>query len=266
VNARETPWPVVAGSVYVWRAFRAPSLSYDGFASFLGSVFLPACVQLQPPIGLRAFLPTMVPQASKPPAVPDQTALMFWRTPAAHDEAKVSLAERIYSNLHGGAFDMARSSLPEVPSALDPATTALKSEQPYYLIDRPADWMLGSVHHFVGARRPDLGAPEFLTQAASAAKALQQNVPAGVDAALVCCGNDYLVAWSHGAKDSLNVERSLKGFASLTQPVLSTDAHPLDVTAQLWDDWPGFNLTVAPTLNLRFARPDDAKPRTRANV
>lgn len=265
MSSSNESYPVVASSVYVWRAFKPSSLKYEDFAAFLGTVFLPACVQLQPPIGLRAFLPAMVPQTNKPPAVPDQTALMFWRTPTAHDEAKVTLAERIYSNLHGGAFDMARSSLPEVPAKFDPATPALEPEQPYYLIDRLADWMLGSVHHLVGARRLDLTVPDFFAQAASAAKALQQATPAGVDAALVCCGDDYLVAWSHGTGDSLNLQQSLRGFANLTQPILSADAHPLQVAAQLWDDWSGFDLTVAPCLNMQFARHDDAKPRPRVN-
>ena len=260
--------PVAPNAVYVWRGFMSAALNYDQFAAFLGTVFVPACVQLQPPIGLRAYLPTMVPQANKPAAVPDQTALMFWRTPAAHDEAKVALAERIYSNLHGDVYDMNRSSKPqqEVPKAIDATSGALEPEQPYYLLDGDADWMQGLVHHLVGARRPDLSASDFLTGAASWAKALRQQPPSCADAALVCCGNDYAVAWIHGTADSAALQPSLEALAKLTQPILSVDSHAVSMDAGLWDDWPGLDLSSAACLNIQFPRPHDAKPKKRVSA
>jgi hypothetical protein len=256
-------YPVAPNSVYVWRGFKPAALSYDNFAAFLGTVFVPACALLQPAIGLRAYLPSMVPQPNKPAAVPDQTALMFWRTPAAHDEAKAAIAERIYSNLHGDVYDMVRSKLPEVPLPLEPTSATLVAEQPYYLLEGFADWMHGAAHHLVGARRAGLSAADFLMAAAAWSKAFQKNPPAGVDGALVCCGNDYLVAWLHGAGESVALQSALTGLASLTQTVLSADAHAVDMNAELWDEWPGLDLSMAPCLNLHFARHNNAEPRKR---
>ncbi|HJX85188.1 MAG TPA: hypothetical protein VJ723_12670 [Candidatus Angelobacter sp.] len=256
-------YPVPPNSVYVWRGFKPASLDYAQFTAFLATVFVPACVQLQPPIGLRAYLPSMVPQANKPAAVPDQTALMFWRTPAAHDEAKVALAERIYSNLHGDVYDMNRSTLQEVPKPLDATSGALQPEQPYYLLDGEADWMQGVVHHLVGARRPDLSANDFLTGAATWAKALRQKPPRGMDAGLVCCGNDYAVAWLHGTANSKALQSAVDPLAKLTQPVLNADAHAITMDAGLWDDWAGLDLATFPCLNFQFPRPRDAKPKKR---
>jgi hypothetical protein len=264
VSRSQRACPVAPDAVYVWRGFKPAAASYADFTGFLGTVFVPACVLLQPRIGLSAYLPALLPQAQKPAAVPDQTALMFWRTPQAHDQAKTALAERIYSNLHGNVYDMARSTLPEVPQALDPAATTLVAEQPYYLLDVAADWMDATVHHLVGARASASTPADFLAAAATAAAALRRRPPAGVDGLLLCCGNDYLAAWAHGAGSA--PQAALQDFAALVEPVLSVDARALELGAELWDDWPaGLDLSVAPCLNLQFERPHDASPRAGAS-
>lgn len=259
-------FPVAPDSVYVWRGFKSASLSYVQFVQFLGTVFVPACALLQPRIGLRAYIPTLVPQASKPAAVPDQTALMFWSVPAAHDQAKLAIAERIYMNLHGDVYDMNRSKLQEVPKSLDLAATTLEPEQPYYLLSQPADWMQGQIHHLVGARRPDLAVNDFLTAACTWAQTFRASWPTEVDSALVCCGNDYVVAWLHSAGGNTQLHSLLDGLAALTVPVLSADANPLKLEAELWDDWPGFDLTQAACLNIEFHRPAAASPRKRGTT
>ena len=208
-------YPVAPSSVYVWRGFRSKTMSQADFAGFLGSVFVPACALLQPRIGLRAYVPTMVPQEGKSEAVPDQTALMFWARPESHDEAKKAIAERIYTNLHGDVYDMARSKLPEVPVAISADVKSLVPEQPYHLLTKNADWMRGTVYHLVGARKPDLQVPDFLAAAARFAVAFREKPPPGVDGALVCCGNDYLVAWVHSPKAGALLEKTLSGLANL---------------------------------------------------
>jgi len=259
-------YPVAANSVYVWRGFKSTkqNYTYQAFEQFLATVFVPACALLQPRIGLRAYLPSMVPQANKPPEVPDQTALMFWATPLAHDDAKKALAERIYTNLHGDVYDMDRSKLQEVPKSIDSAGGTLEAEQPYYLCDRPTDWMLGGVHHLVGGRRPDLEANDFLTRTATWARAFRERPPTGVDGALVCCGNDYAVAWVHGSRNGRRLRSALDGLAELTMTVLRDDARRLQVGAELWDDWPGLiDLTKHACINIQLHRARNAKPQKR---
>ena len=189
MTARRDPYSVAPNSVYVWRGFKEAGTSYDDFVKFLGSVFVPACALLQPSVGLHAYVPTMVPQTGKPTAVPDQTALMFWATPQSHDLAAQAIAVRIYQNLHGDAYDMVRSKLPEVPVAL-PTTGAMQAEQPYFLLSESADWMKGSVHHLVGGRRADLAQADFLNAVYQWASGFTKQPPQGIDAALLCCGND----------------------------------------------------------------------------
>jgi hypothetical protein len=196
----------------------------------------------------------MVPQAGKPAAVPDQTALMFWATPETHDLANRAIAVRIYQNLHGDAYDLARSHTPEVPVSIA-GVTQLVAEQPYFLLDRPADWMLGEVEHLVAARRAEGTPADFLARVHGWAAALQAMPPDGVDGALVCCGSDYVVAWVHGTRRSPGMAGALEGLAALTQPVLRASPRPLSLPAGLWSDWPGLDLTKDSCINVQFARP-----------
>lgn len=254
MTVKPDPYSVAPNSVYVWRGFMAAGTSYANFAQFLGSVFVPACALLQPRVGLRAYLPTMVPQVGKPAAVPDQTALMFWATPESHDLALKAVAIRVYQNLHGAGYDMVRSKLTEVPVAF-PGTGAVAAEQPYSLLNGQADWMKGSVHHLVGAIRADLGQADFLNAAGQWAASFVKQPPPEVDAALFCCGNGYLVAWVHSATPRADLSKSLDGLAALTAPVLNTAAQVSKLPAGLWDDWPGLDLSGNSCLNIQLHRP-----------
>ena len=258
-----TAYPVPPDCVYVWRGYASTAMTYDAFVSFLGTVFVPACVLLQPPLGLRAYVPSMVPQSGKPHAVPDQTALMFWKDDSAHDDARKALAERIYTNLHGDVYDMTRSALPEVPVAIPSVSEPLKAEQPYHVFDTPADWMTGTVRHLVAARRDNVPVGEFLLSAASWAHDLVAAPPAEVDGALICCGEDYAVAWVHASAIGAQLEPVLAGLEALTTTTLSADAVPTDLGAELWDDWPGLDLTKHGCVNFQLRRPtpQEATPR-----
>lgn len=262
---RAKSYPVPPNTVYVWHGFKEADVSYDKFAELLGGVFVPACALLQPAVGLRAYLPTMVPQENKPAAVPDQTALMFWATPQSHDLATHSIAVRIYQQLHGNVYDMSRSKS-GVPVPLINAPGQLQPEQPYYLIDQPADWMHGSVGHLVGARRLEMSPADFLTQAYQWAAIVHSNPPMAIDGALICCANDYVMAWVHSTQRNAGLATALNGLADLTVPVLHQNARTLHVTARLWDDWPGLDLTKDACLNIQLRRPlpSEAAPRQRA--
>jgi len=263
VSGRPETFPVPPGCVYVWRGYmtRSPSgyqADYDKFAAFLGGVFVPGCALLQPKVGLRAYLPTMVPHDASV-NVPDQTALMFWATPTAHDLAAKATAVRIYQNLHGDAYDMTRSKTPEVPVSIATTKGTLQPEQPYYLLDGPADWMLGSVHHLVGAR-PAQQPADFLTRACKWATDFHAKPPTGIDGALLCCGNDYVVAWVHGSADRADLSAALAGLAASCRPVLQTSPTSKSLPAGLWNDWPGLDLKANGSLNLQFARPMQTAP------
>ncbi|MCU0341395.1 MAG: hypothetical protein MUE30_16065 [Spirosomaceae bacterium] len=262
--AKKKTYPVLPNSVYVWRGFMAPPpQTYARFAGFLGSVFVPACALLQPTVGLRAYIPTMVPQANKPAAVPDQTALMFWAPPQSHDLANEAIAVRIYQNLHGDAYDMTRSHLPEVPTALPVSSDAFVVEQPYFLFANAADWMLGTTRHVVGAKPGSMSQADFQTAVFQWAVDFQRKPAAGADAALLCCGNGYAVAWVHAPKVTVDFDKALDDFAALTEVQLQITPRSHALKAGLWDNWAGLDLTLPKntSLNVRFERHADTTPK-----
>ena len=251
LNAAAAPRPVAPDTVRVWRGYRAADKSYADFAAFLGSIFAPACALLQPNAGLVAYVPSMTSQNGKPATVPDQTALMFWATAQAHDAANGTVAVRAYQNLHGGAYDTTKSSS-ATPAAFDGAVLA---EQPYHLLDGPADWMLGAVRHFVGGR-PDAQDPgAWLAELGTWASAYAGQPPAGVDAALLCAGNDYVAFWEHAADARTPAGPALDQLGSLATPYLSKTAETVAPGGGLWDQWPGWDLTQRDCMNVQLDRP-----------
>ncbi len=249
MSAREQP--VAPDSVHVWRGFKAQQTSYADFTKFLGSVFVPACALLQPNSGLRAYVPSMVPQSGKPATVPDQTALMFWATQQAYQDAFKTVAVRAYTNLHGGAYDTKRSSA-QFAVAL---TAQVIAEQPYYLFDRPVDWMLGNVRHFIGARPAAQSSSDFLEVIGNWA-AMYQKQPADVDGALLCAGADYVVFWEHRASPQGAALSLLGGLARLSTPCLDKIADNYVMPAGLWQPWTGIDLTQNDCINIQLARPE----------
>ena len=255
-------YPVAPGSVYVWRGFKSQTKTWEDFAAFLGSIFVPSCALLQPPVGLRAYVPTMVPQANKPAAVPDQTALMFWDTPQSHDLANGCVAVRAYQNLHGDLYDMVRSHTPEVPLALPATAKDFVAEQPYFIFPDEADWMFGKIIHVVGARPARIHPADFLAAVFNWAKQFQQQRPAGADGALVCAGNDYAVAWVYAAKPGSGFNSVLKSFAALVDVQLDISPRTTPMPAGLWNKWSGFDLTkpAYSSMNIQLDRPEKTKP------
>lgn len=241
--------PVTPDSVHVWRGFRAHGKSYEDFAKFLGAVFVPACALLQPDAGLRAYVPSMPSQEGKPSTVPDQTALMFWATQQAYDDAFKTVAVRAYTNLHGDAYGPGSSAQFPVPLARQ-----LVAEQPYYFFDNPSDWMLGAVRHLVGARPAPQTAEEFLDIIGTWAAHYQQRKPEGVDAALLCVGNNYVAFWEHWTVGQGVLASPLDELSGLVMSYLNKTAEPV-APEGLWADWPGFDLIRHNCVNVQLQRP-----------
>ena len=242
--------PVAPDSVHVWRGYQTPEKTYQEFVEFLGSVFVPACTLLQPNAGLHAYLPSMPEHEGKPAHVPDQTALMFWTTPDAHAEGFKVVAVRTYTNLHSLVYGEGSKS--QFPVAFD---GEVKSEQPYYLIDKPADWMFGEVRHLVGGRKSDQSVEEFLKEVGEWVQAYQNNLPEGVDGALLCVGDDYLVLWEHWDSEETPSSEAFDALAAMVTPFLKKKAVSTTPPAGLWDPWAGFDLSKQDCMNIQLVRP-----------
>ena len=246
------PLPVAPDSVHVWRGFRSTTKTPEEFAAFLGSVFLPACSLLQPNAGLHAYVPSLPIKDGKPEAVPDQTALMFWTTPQTYHDAFKTIAVRAYTNLHGDAYRKGSSA--QFPIMLEDRVVA---EQPYFLIDRPADWMLGRVRHVVGAKPEGQSSDAFLRAVYSWAARVRHDPPDGLEAGLLCAGEAYVVAWLLWHPDATAAD-PLDVLAGEVEPWLDTTAERYVLPAGLWDDWPGIELSYPNSLNIQLTRPGDA--------
>jgi hypothetical protein len=235
-------------TVHVWRGYKAAATPYDKFAQFLGTVFVPACALLQPKAGLTAYVPTMIPQANKPAGVPDQTALMFWWTKEQHDLAFKTVAVRAYTNLHGDAYDT------KISSAQHPIPFAgeIKAEQPYYLVPKKADWMVGQVYHFVGARPANQTPADFFAAIAKWTSDYAKRPASRIDAALIVAGNDFVAFWEHGAATG---DPYATDIVSLAAPSVDRIAENYVPQAGLWDDWPGIDLAVHSCINVQLMRP-----------
>lgn len=255
-------FPVPPDCVYVWRGFMAPSpKTFTDFANFLGSVFVPACVKLQPNVGLRAYLPCLIPQKDKSYNLPDQTALMFWADRNAHNNANKSLAVRIYQNLHGDVYDMNKSNLPETPVFFDNSTD-IKSEQPYYLFENSADWMIGSTQHLLASRPDSLSVSDFHELVKEWALNLQSSASIPIDASLFVVANDYLAIWIHSPFDNDDFEKSLLDLKSQVPVHLITNFKKKEISESLWNDWSGIDYMNLENyaLNFQFARPKYTNP------
>jgi hypothetical protein len=237
------PVPVSPDAVRVFRGRKREGLAHDVFLQKLGAVFMPITVQMQRLYGLTAYLPAVLPP-DHPAGLPDEIALVFYRTQEAYTFAKRCAGGRAYSELHDLVFDM-----PKSPSTFPRAFGGeIQFEQAYHLLAGRVDWQAGRSRVFVGARTETLAPEEFRAQIAARAAKLQKT--AGVDAGILCVSADWLVCWTHGPDDLPSAV-----FADITTMVLDREARALAVPPDLSVPYDGLQVSPAGDfLNLQFPR------------
>ncbi len=222
--------PVAPDSVHVWRGFKKGT--YEEFADFLGHVFLPAGSLLQPNAGLHAFFPSLPNNKNKPATIPDQTALMFWTNPATYKAGFNKMAVRAYTNLHGDLYDTTKSKS-GFPIYLNDKVVA---DQPYYLIDKKADWMISDVHHLVGEKPAGQSTEDFLASIYKWAAEIKNNTPAGLNGTLLSASDDYVAVWMCWEKGA-ETTTALKELSSSLTIWLDQESDKYDMPVGLWDNW-----------------------------
>jgi hypothetical protein len=243
-------------AVRVWRGFRAPTMKLEDFFTRLNTVFVPATVEMQIQAGLDGYIPS-VPAGlnGKPDSVPDETAILFWDSQSTYTDGFKTLAVRTYTLTHGGVYNPANS------GAQFPLLFAgtIAADQPYYLVNKPADWMKGTVTHLIAGRPENVTPAQFFAQIGEALAAIQKG--GGRAGAIACAGNDYLVYWelknddSSGNSDSSD---SCGDAVSALQKVCGwshvATAQPTSLQYGLWDVWPGMDIKSGDSLNMQFTR------------
>ncbi len=240
--------PVPADSVRVFRGCKKAGTRRDLFVQRLGQVFMPITIQMQRLYGLTAYLPAILPE-SKESTIPDEVALVFYRTQECYHEAKRCIGGRAYSELHELAFDMSasRSGFPKLLTADE-----ITPDQPYHLFERSIDWQTGYSRLFVGTRKADAEADAFLAGVAKVARQVQAD-PRSLDAAIFSATSDWVVWWDHSPTGiTTGPVHYLDAVADL---VHASPARCLRVPPNLLEPYAGISLNAQTDfLNLQFPR------------
>ncbi len=237
-------------AVRVWRGFKLETLSPKDFLAALGSIFIPATAQLQRLYGLTAYLPTVLP-LDKPSGVPDEIALVFYRTQKAYDDTKLTVPGRAYSSLHSTVFGFPQSES-GFPGALG---DRLKFDTPYCLFSDRADWMSGVTRVFVGTRPDGTTSRTFALGLVKFAKGLQQHRPKGLDGAVLHATEGWVLYWEHWTSGAAARKGSrLSTLQQLARPVLSQPYRAMPIPMKLTARYAGLTVKGGESFNVQFAR------------
>jgi hypothetical protein len=242
---RREPFPVPADSVRVFRGTRLPGLSHEELVHKLETVFMPTTVQVQRLYGLTAYLPAVLPP-NHGNGVPDEVALVFYRTQGAYHEAKRCVGGRCYSELHELVFDMQKSasSFPRL------FTGTVNESQPYHLFEKSVDWQLGSTYLYVGRRRQGVNTSVLAARVRDEAVALQRS-PGGIDGAIFWVTAQSLLWWVHAAEPGGEADP----FPEVTEVVFSGAPRLARVPPSLTVPYTGLPLhSTGDFVNMQFLR------------
>jgi len=221
-------------------------MALDDFYTRLGTVFIPATVQMQIQAGLDTYIPAVpAGMSGKPDTVPDETAILFWDSQQTYTDAFNMLAVRTYTLTHASVYGPGSGAA--FPTLF---TGSLAADQPCYLVDHPADWMHGQLTQWLVGRPAAQTPADFAAGLSSVLSTLQSS--GDLEGAVACAGSDYFVFWGLGEAGGAAVQQlsavTADGWAATLTP------EPTTLTAGLWEPWPGLTVTAGDCLNLQFAR------------
>jgi len=251
----ESAAKVPPDAVRVWRGFRLGSLGSQDFLTALGSIFIPATAQLQSLHGLTAYLPTVMP-LDKPSGVPDEVALVFYRTRQAYDDTELTVPGRACSSLHSTVFGVPPSE-GSFPSAL---AESLKFDTPYYLFADQADWMTGFTQVFAGTRPAKMTALDFASGLFNFAKDLQQDRPKGLEGAVLHVTEDWALYWEHWTNQRASLGGRIAALPKLAAQILSQSHRAMPLSMKLTARDAGVTVKGGESFNIRFTRGGGKKP------
>lgn len=234
-------------AVRVWHGFRISTLTVEDFCSRLGSVFMPATVELQVAIGLNVYAPTVTAGLEgKPDTVPDETAIVFWDSQDVYHAAFNTLAARSYTLLHSVVFTSESHAFFPVPFSGN-----LSSGQPAYFAAGQADWMQGTIRHLIGSRPRDTSAEAFVAQIGATLGDASSPQP---ERAIVCANDDYLTYWELQPTGEVASASTIDALSACLGWTQTFEAKPTTLDGALWDEWDGIAVTPGDSFNYQFKR------------
>lgn len=249
--------PVAPDSVRVWRGFCKSGMKQEDFGKQLGAVFIPSAVQVQVPLGMTAYLPTVLP-FDKPVSVPDEIALVFYESKAVYGRTFRTTVGRAYGLLHGTVFAPTQGLPPGESKSASGWPTLLKdkveTDKAYYLFKTETDWQKGPVRLYVGTRKADLEPADFTEEVGKVWKKIQASPPKGLDGAIAVLTEDYLIYWEHWIVKQAKSHSGLTGLRRVAEPVLVQEANPMKVVSDAFAEYSGPKIKGGECLNLQFFR------------
>jgi len=238
--------------VRVWIGYAlAGLLATNGrqyFYQQLGDIFIPATVELMAPLGLRAYIPSVLAPARHAVA-PDEIALVFYRSEAEYQRAcHESCAGRTYGALHGALFSfIAHRGRPASHSAFPLPFNGMPAQSgAIELFDRATDWQRGEILSEAVVRTV-LPVADFRRRVCTLMTALQRQPAASLQGVYFYLGDDLLVCWSCWRD---------RGSAllppSLGDIVLDSRARGVALPASVFAADPGVSVSEGDSLNLQF--------------
>lgn len=245
---KEAPAGSPTIAVRVWRGRRREDVPPEAFVAELQRVFVPATVRMMSPLGLVAYVPTLVHDDAQS-ELPDELALVFYKSRRAYEDARKVPAGKTYGAMHGTIFQLSRSR--SAFATLWPGGEIVQ-KQPFLLfgLDAPEgsplpapDWQALRIDVMIG-RVSDLAA------LAASLEALRARPPDGLRGYIFVHDGDYYVRWAGFDPGAAAVGLAEQG----VEPMLRSTAqrHALAPALPLTPELP-VPLQAGGTLNMVFA-------------
>lgn len=159
-----------------WWGFKRDDVTREAFLKALGDIFFPQTVDvMHRQLGaLSGYLP-VVPPAHGCLDVPDEMALVVYKSIPEYEAAMATLQGRSYQLLHDAIFRKPSSSN-GFPILLE---DEFESGQPYFVWSRANDWMNGHCNFIIGRRPQGVKVEQFhanLQAAAASMKRLSSDI------------------------------------------------------------------------------------------
>ena len=218
------------------------------FNEKLGNVFVPNTLQTQNPLGMTAFLLTVLPE-NKPNFLPVMLALCFYQSKSVYKRSLKTTAGRVHQLLHETIFSL--GSQIGFPGLLK---ASFKVNQPYYLFKNRADWYSGVCKVLVGIAKKDQNAEAFPKRIQKILHAIQAQPGEGMDGAIAYVSEAFLIYWEHWVNVNLVKETNISKLKKIINPVISGNAVPQVIAADALQEYEGLELCEGECLNFRFQR------------
>lgn len=180
----------------VFRGFKQPTVDALTLPSELASKFLPEAPRVMVKHSLVSYVPALPPR-DKPAGIPDEIAIVVYGSGAAYEAGVADPARKAYGDLHWVYFENPKTGRTRSDTA-KPYARALASESPVDVLGGRPDWQAGYTTVFVGTRREDVPAGEFLERLSEHVARARDHFPAmGLDGYIVVANPDSEIAWMH---------------------------------------------------------------------